>query len=113
MFYHACRAGGCSIWDATILYVGVRIGAAATLVKKWQPARAVPLTPRLARTFAEDRLETDFRVVAQSVLSQGETDDVFEIERRTDRALSLVAGLKFKRRSRHTRGRNKRGTRRR
>src|SRR6266446_3380743 len=26
MFYHACRAGGCSIEDATLLYVGVRIG---------------------------------------------------------------------------------------
>jgi|SRR5437870_6056681 len=113
MFYHACRAGGCSIWDATILYIGVRIGAAATKVKEWQPALAVRLTPRLARTFAEDRLETDFRVMAESVLSQGETDDVFEIERRTDTALSLVAGLKFKRRSQHTRGRNKRGIRRR
>jgi len=113
MFYHACRAGRCSIWDATILYIGVRIGAAATLVKEWQPALALRLTPRLARTFAEDRLETDFRAVAQSVLSEGETDDVFEIERRTDRALSLVAGLKFKRRSQHTRGRNKRGIRRR
>ena len=27
MFYEACRAGGCSVWEATILYVGVRIGA--------------------------------------------------------------------------------------
>ena len=27
MFYHACRAGGCSIPDAWTLYAGVRIGA--------------------------------------------------------------------------------------
>src|SRR4249920_824867 len=28
MFFHACRAGGCSIRESTILYLGVRIGAA-------------------------------------------------------------------------------------
>lgn len=27
MFYEACREGGCSRWDATVLYVGVRFGA--------------------------------------------------------------------------------------
>jgi Protein of unknown function (DUF1353) len=30
MFFHACRAGGCSIWQAILLYLGVRIGAAAS-----------------------------------------------------------------------------------
>src|SRR4029450_10737724 len=28
MFFHACRAGGCSIWQSIVLYLGVRIGAA-------------------------------------------------------------------------------------
>ena len=31
MFYHACRAGGCSAKQAQILYSGVRIGAWASL----------------------------------------------------------------------------------
>lgn len=31
MFYHACRAGGCSAKQAQILYAGVRIGAWASV----------------------------------------------------------------------------------
>lgn len=31
MFYHACRAGGCSARQARILYAGVRIGAWASM----------------------------------------------------------------------------------
>src|SRR4026209_2946877 len=32
MFFHACRAGGCSIAEAILLYIGVRIGALRQMV---------------------------------------------------------------------------------
>lgn len=37
MFYYACLAGGCSPKQASLLYVGVRIGSWASGVKKWSP----------------------------------------------------------------------------
>ena len=38
MFYHACRAGGCAVIEATLLYIGVRIGALTARVPAWQEA---------------------------------------------------------------------------
>jgi hypothetical protein len=104
MFFHACRAGGCSIWQSIILYLGVRIGAAAAVVPQWQAAIATETTgPRIRRTEDELRLEKDFQVIADRVLAPGETDDPEELERRTDAALFDVAGwrdsVKGKRRS--------------
>jgi hypothetical protein len=32
MFYHACRAGGCSVAEAVLLYLGVRLGSIAPKV---------------------------------------------------------------------------------
>jgi Protein of unknown function (DUF1353) len=95
MFFHACRAGGCSIWQAILLYLGVRIGAAASEIPAWQAAVATETAgPRIRRTDDELRLERDFQVIADRVLAPGETDDPEEVERRTDEALSVVAGLK-------------------
>jgi len=94
MFFHACRAGGCSIWQSTVLYLGVRIGAAAPDVPSWHPAIATQSSgPRLARTDAEVALENDFTELANRVLVAGETDDPEELERRTDAAFLSVAGL--------------------
>src|SRR5438132_3145395 len=39
MFFHACRAGGCSVREATLLYMGVRLGSAWSVVPQWAPAR--------------------------------------------------------------------------
>jgi hypothetical protein len=50
--------------------------------------------PRITRTDDELRLERDFQVIADRVLAPGETDDPEEVERRTDEALSVVAGFK-------------------
>lgn len=97
MFYRACRAGGCSIWEATILYIGVRIGAAMPNVPEWRPALAASTGPHLTRTAAEERIETDFRAIAEAVLSRGQTNDVFEIERRTDSAMTAVTGVRLRR----------------
>jgi hypothetical protein len=106
MFYHACRAGGCSDVEATLLYIGVRIGALAPSVPAWrQASTSAREGPRLRRTAAEERLEADFRLVADRVLEGGETDDPREIERRTDRALTLVTGLRVRGASRRPRRR--------
>jgi hypothetical protein len=94
MFFHACRAGGCSIWQSIILYLGVRIGAVASEVPAWQAAVATETAgPRIRRTDDELHLERDFQVIADRVLAPGVTDDPKEVERRTDKALSVVAGL--------------------
>jgi len=95
MFFQACRAGGCSIWQSTVLYVGVRIGAAVPEVTAWQAAAAYDSAgPRIRRSGAELQLEHDFTAVAERVLAAGETDDAVEVEKRTDRAMSELAGVK-------------------
>jgi hypothetical protein len=94
MFFHACRAGGCSIWQAMVLYLGVRIGAASPSVVEWHAAIATnAVGPRIRQTEAELRLERDFRTIAERVLAAGETDDPVELERRTDEALIAITGL--------------------
>ncbi len=95
MFYHACREGGCSIWQATLLYIGVRIGSILPRVKHWQPAALAEASgPRLYQANAEEALVTDFRKIAEAVLSEGETDNPRELERRTTMALVAVTGLR-------------------
>jgi hypothetical protein len=87
MFYEACRAGGCSVQQSIILYVGVRIGAwyGGALVEQEEDG------PRISRTQFEEQLQSDFRDTAERVLSQGEVDDAEEVERRTDAAFTAVA----------------------
>ena len=95
MFFHACRAGGCSIWQSIVLYLGVRVGAAAVDVAAWHAAIATERAgPRLRRTSDELRLEADFQEIADRVLAPGETDDPEEVERRADAALLAVAGFR-------------------
>jgi hypothetical protein len=96
MFYHACRAGGCSVKEAILLYIGVRIGALKPVVPAWRAERTIESEddePRVVRTAFEHRLEADFQLAADDVLRRGETDDPDEIERRTDEALSVVTGI--------------------
>jgi hypothetical protein len=95
MFFHACRAGGCSIWQSIILYLGVRIGAAASDVPTWHAAMATETVgPRIRRTDEELRLERDFQAIADRVLAPGETDDPEVLEQRADEALLAVAGVR-------------------
>ena len=95
MFYHACRAGGCSVVDATILYIGVRIGAAFPSVAAWQAATDDG-RPHTETSPAEQRVQADFALAARQVISRGKTDDIFEIERRTDDALSQITGVSLR-----------------
>jgi len=102
MFFHACRAGGCSIWQSTILYLGVRVGAAAPNVPMWHAAAATATAgPRIRRTDAELQLERDFQAIADRVLAPGESDDPDDVERRTDTAFAVVAPSECLGRSRH------------
>ena len=94
MFYHACRAGGCSIKQATLLYIGVRFGAWTPLVAAWRDTETADLNEsRLTITAGEQRIQGDFRLAAERVLSEGETDDAYEIERRTDAAFSAITNI--------------------
>lgn len=64
MFYQACRTGGCSKWQAAILYVGVRIGAnfsRAGLIDSEES-----LSPRLNETPAESQMQTALQQIAGS-----------------------------------------------
>ena len=92
MFYHACRAGGCAVIEATLLYIGVRIGALTLRVPAWQEASTTD-GPRTRRSSGDDRLEADFRLAAERVLAGPEADDPREVERRTDEALTLVSSI--------------------
>ncbi len=92
MFYHGCRTGGCSIRESTILYVGVRIGAWRPFVAAWR-ATAEDDLPRTARTATDERIQSDFRLIAERVLNQPETDDPVEIERRTDEAVIFATAV--------------------
>lgn len=90
MFFEACRAGGCSPWEATILYIGVRIGA-------WYKHALVAETaaPRLMRNDLDRRIEDDFQQISDRVLAQGETDDADLVESRTDAAAAEVAARRL------------------
>lgn len=93
MFFHACRAGGCNIRQATILYLGVRIGAWRGLVPAWEPSLASDERgPDVETTPTDQRLLGDFQRIAKIVLSQPETDDPEELEKRTDSAASAIVG---------------------
>jgi hypothetical protein len=93
MFFHACRAGGCSTRRSIILYIGVRIGAALPDVPAWRQADSFDVSrPELRRSDAALHLERDFEAIADQVLRAGESDDPAEIERRTDEAILAVTG---------------------
>jgi len=49
--------------------------------------------PLYEKTPTDQRIEADFRLIAQQVLAQPASDDPVEIEARTDRALSTTIGL--------------------
>lgn len=93
MFYRACRAGGCSVREATLLYIGVRIGAWFGSHALWRKRiDEEGDTVRVTRTPLEQRIEADFGLVADQVLAAGETDDADAVEQRTDGAMVAWMG---------------------
>lgn len=91
MYFHACRAGGCSWWEATIQYLGVRVGAMWPHTKTWYVDELVlSQSSRLFRQAGELQMEADFQRVAELVLQEGETEDSDVLEVRADRAFARV-----------------------
>jgi hypothetical protein len=90
MFFEACREGGCSPWDAMVLYVGVRIGA------KWGAHHSVLDDQRvkIASDETDEQVRRDFLDVSQHVVSEGDTDDPHVVEERTERAFRRLAEKK-------------------
>jgi len=80
--------------QATLLYIGVRIGGVWPHILPWAVAAVAPQGPRREKTPADQRIEADFRLVAHEVLAEPETDDPVEIEARTDRAITNLTGFK-------------------
>ena len=93
MFYHACRAGGCSVKETWILYLGVRIGALDEAVPAWGMGilAAERARPRTSMAPAERKMEGDFRLASDLLLKERPTDDPKHAERRVDKVLSQVA----------------------
>ena len=93
MFFHACMAGGCSWEFAMVLYIGVRIGAWMDQVPAWKGAHvAGDDTYRLVHDANEQRIQADYRQIAQRALAQGETENPDEVERRVMEATTHVLG---------------------
>jgi hypothetical protein len=94
MFFEACRAGGCSVFEATALFVGVRIGAWASGASALETTAAAPSDVRLQRDPLDRQVEEDYRLACELVLSQGESDDPDVIAARTDAAIGRIAGMR-------------------
>jgi hypothetical protein len=93
MFYHGCRAGGCSVRQSIVLYLGVRIGALSSGVPAWKASiESDNRGPDVQMTASDQKLVSDFQKIAGIVLSQGEIDDPELLEQRTDSAASAVVG---------------------
>lgn len=92
MFFHACRAGGCSTDEAKTLYLGVRIGALKDQVPLWSDSITESFSPRPRASIplGDRKVETDFRLAREELSRQVETDDPLELEEQVDRALELV-----------------------
>ena len=84
MFFEACRAGGCSVWDATVLYLGVRVGAA------WDLDLLDNEGPRLTHTATDNQIQQDFQDIAAQILKHDLVDDAAVLEKRTDEAMRTV-----------------------
>jgi hypothetical protein len=75
MFYCACRDGGCSVFEATVLYVGVRIGAGLRSGALRLRAGPYPEGARLQRSAADYEIEALFRYAAEIVLGDVKDED--------------------------------------
>lgn len=90
MFYQACLAGGCSLVQARILYIGVRIGAAfgqGVATSTAATLRGAPDAFALAVT-ADSVLSTYHRVLSN--VASKNVDSFDELERAVDESFGLA-----------------------
>ncbi len=93
IFYHGCRAGGCEMEEARILYLGVRFGALAEILPLWEDAMTNSRSPRAQISLrpSESQIISDFQQVAELLQSQTSTDDPLKLETSVDEALQSLA----------------------
>jgi hypothetical protein len=97
MFYHACRAGGCSAKEAAILYIGVRIGAFWPILSQLtEENRNLEGKPHVFQTENETKLQQDFQQIAERVLAQEIPNDPAKLENMTEEASNQVLGTEVK-----------------
>jgi len=92
MFYHACRAGGCSVAEAVLLYLGVRLGSIMPNVVSMNAMADDNVGPRLQLTAPEERLQADYRQVGARLRKRHTEDDPEILEVQTDEELEVLYG---------------------
>ena len=93
MFYYACLAGGCSIYQARILYPGVRIGSWSSNVRLWtENVELTALKKGVIRpTLVDESVQTTFGEIARDITAMPD-DAPFEVlESMVDRHLNAKA----------------------
>ena len=94
MFYHACRAGGCSAFEAERLFIGVRIGAWLPKIGLW--SGAVAAQPLAARSraqpaIADESVLTTYREIAAELDARRGPWPLAKLEAVVDRHLAAKA----------------------
>lgn len=97
MFYFACLAGGCSIPQARMLYLGVRVGAWASLktgvLSKLAPKNLLFRLSSVPRLPEELLMRETFNHIAGKFSKLKEADDFAKLESMVDEELKQVTGL--------------------
>ncbi|MCK8495272.1 DUF1353 domain-containing protein [Spirosoma sp. RP8] len=91
MFYHACLAGGCTLFEARVLYAGVRIGAAFPDVRFWTEAvaaRPLAVRGRFQPTLTQESVQNTYREIAADIESRPETMTFEQLEGIVDHHLA-------------------------
>jgi hypothetical protein len=99
MFYHACRAGGCSVAEAVLPYLGVRLGSIMPNVMSMSAMTNDNPGPRLQLMAEEERMQADYRHVGARLRQRHTEDDADILETQTDEELERLYGKTAVRRS--------------
>lgn len=91
MYYFACLRGGCSKWEATRHYIGVRIGAWIPSVRFWKAYDARHATTALAfeRQAADASIVGTFYEIASVLEPRADMISFEEMEAEIDRQLAV------------------------
>jgi len=92
MFYHACRAGGCTVSEAVLLYLGVRLGSIMPNVMSMNGIAEDNVGARLQLTAEEERLQAEYRQIGARLRKRHTEDDPEILESQTDEELEGLYG---------------------
>ncbi len=82
MYYHACRRGGCTKWQALVQYLGVRIGAWLPGVTLWTAATksAKTASQRYQQVAAVNSIVGTFYELAAMLEPRSDELEIAEVE---------------------------------